>query len=496
MKTLKKQLAILLTLLMALSLAACGGSSTPDDPSDADLKKDVQSYITEVVAPDAEITKFAVEDSGAGSEDNTYEATCIVNYADDSLQYVDEFDLNYTVKDGKWELDKCKVNSEYDGRSSQAVGADTTAADSSAEGSEAASTTAASETVTQSDKLEDYTFTLEGVVYQLPFAYTQLTDNGWRIYSSGTYEDDKIGGTQYDTITMEKDGKQIDVDVINMSGNAKLRKDCNIGSITVFENQAEKMDFSIAKGIKVGASEDDVREAFGDPSDSNDYDEYTSLRYGDDDSSYIETVIVCDKGTDDYKDSYIQLQNFVATEDEEKTQSSDEVPSYLSTYKAPSELGDDKLSGNVEIEGDVYTLPAAPSAFTDNGWKVASNEDVASGRTGYLKLSKDGKEMEVQVKNLADYQTKASNCAVIQISVYHYDGDSKEVSIKLPGGVTIGTSSADLKNWAGDKFDYEKSDDSETYSYYESDEREFNMYVRCEKTVESITIENATWPTE
>lgn len=69
-----------------------------DAPSDADLKKDVQEYITEVVDESAKISNFRVEDSGEGKND-TYEANCIVTYANDTMQYVDEFDLSYEVKD-------------------------------------------------------------------------------------------------------------------------------------------------------------------------------------------------------------------------------------------------------------------------------------------------------------------------------------------------------------------------------------------------------------
>ena len=78
-------------------VTACGGGKTPDAPSDADLKKDVQEYITEVVDESAKISNFRVEDSGEGKND-TYEANCIVTYANDTMQYVDEFDLSYESK--------------------------------------------------------------------------------------------------------------------------------------------------------------------------------------------------------------------------------------------------------------------------------------------------------------------------------------------------------------------------------------------------------------
>jgi len=140
-------------------------------------------------------------------------------------------------------------------------GADTSNAQTDSSGAAEATTEAAAATATQlSDKLEDYTFLLEGDVYQLPFAYSVLADKGWRIYSSGYYEDTKISGSSYERLTLQKDKKTIEVSIINASGNAKELKDCNIGGIEVYASNKNAPEFSIAKGIKVGDKEDKIRE--------------------------------------------------------------------------------------------------------------------------------------------------------------------------------------------------------------------------------------------
>lgn len=69
-------------------------------------------------------------------------------------------------------------------------------------------------------------------------------------------------------------------------------------------------------------------------------------------------------------------------------------------------------------------MPAPVSAFTDNGWKIASQEDsVPSGRSlsSAIKLQKDGKEIEASVTNFADYQTKPENCAISTLAFYADD---------------------------------------------------------------------------
>lgn len=384
------------------------------------------------------------------------------------------------------------VNSDYAEKSSQAVGADTSNAQTDSSEASEATTEAAAATATQlSDKLEDYIFMLEGDVYQLPFAYSVLADKGWRIYDSGYYDDTKINGNSYDDITLQKDKKTINVYIINASGNAKELKDCNIGGISVYGSNKNAPEFSIAKDIKVGDKEDKVREAFGSPTDTSNYDEYNYLRYGEDNSI---TNIVCDNGTDEYNDAQVEIKNFVATEDDKKTETSDEVPEYLSTYVAPTELGTDPLYYNIEIENQVYTLPAPVSAFTDNGWKIASQEDsVPSGQSlSYaIKLQKDGKEIEASVTNFADYQTKPENCAIS--SFFFYTDESKNPEVKLPGEITMKSTSADLKKWASDKFDYNKSGDSESYSYYEDNG---SIDINCKKTINYISVKNEAWPSK
>ena len=131
-----------------------------------------------------------------------------------------------------------------------------------------------------------------------------------------------------------------------------------------------------------------------------------------------------------------------------------------------------------------------------NGWKIASQEDsVPSGRSlsSAIKLQKDGKEIEASVTNFADYQTKPENCAISYL--YFYADESKNPEVKLPGGITIKSTSEDVKKWAGDKFDYSKSGDSEYYNYYD-DDNEGYIAINCKKTVSSMSVRKETWPSK
>ena len=67
--------------------------------------------------------------------------------------------------------------------------------------------------------------------------------------------------------------------------------------------------------------------------------------------------------------------------------------------------------------------------------------------------------------------------------------------MKLPGGITIKSTSEDVKKWAGDKFDYSKSGDSEYYNYYD-DDNEGYIAINCKKTVSSMSVRKETWPSK
>ena len=121
------------------------------------------------------------------------------------------------------------------------------------------------------------------------------------------------------------------------------------------------------------------------------------------------------------------------------------------------ELGTDPFSYKIEIENRVYDFPTKISTFTDNGWKVTDsvNEEVS--------LQKNGKKIIVFVD---DYEFSLEKCEVK--GVYVYAEDNPE--IKLPGGITMNSTSNDLMKWAGNKFEYDKHTSySESYFYHGED---------------------------
>ena len=116
------------------------------------------------------------------------------------------------------------------------------------------------------------------------------------------------------------------------------------------------------------------------------------------------------------------------------------------------ELGTDPFSYKIEIENRVYDFPTKISTFTDNGWNVTDSVN------GEVSLQKNGKKIIVFVD---DYEFGLEKCEVK--GVYVYAEDNPE--IKLPGGITMNSTSNDLMKWAGNKFEYY----SERYFYHGED---------------------------
>lgn len=473
--------AVCLLLLIVIILVG-SQKNLPDVPLENTIRSDVQTYIAQNVDSTAQIIDFTLEDQEINSSDY-FIATCIVDYNDETTEYTDQFVLTYDATSTSWTLVACTLDEDYTLRSSVALDADMTG---STEEEESA-TEEESKVLTMSDDLDDYTFTLDGVVYQLPFAYTELEDNGW---SCSVSTSEKISGESHQSVTMRKDDTQFIAYIVNFSGNAKKIKKCKVGGIQV-DAGSDMPEFSIAEGITVGASEEEVREAFGDPQEvyeaSNNG--YVTLTYGE---GNIYTEFYCDTKDDDYDYSEIIVENFTADADDEKTETSEEVPEYLSTYTAPSSLGEDKISGNIEIEGDLYTIPCTVSAFLNNGWEITYQEgSVASGRSSTLDLSRDGKELYLSITNFSDYQTIPKNCAVTSVGFSEYS----DASFTLPGGLTKESSSTEAEEWVGTEFNYSKNGDSETYSYYEYDNRYFSLYINYENgTFSYMSIDCDTWP--
>lgn len=307
------------------------------------------------------------------------------------------------------------------------------------------------------EELDDFNFVLEGVEYQIPCRFEKLSENGWGISSpSGSTPDSLVPGKDYVVLTLTNGKKSIEIYSYNTSGNSVAIKECNVGYIS--GSLKTDAQLSLLNGITASSASDEIIGAFGTPYTHTFYKDKNLdvLTYRINDESNVYIKFERYNGEEDFKNSSVTISNFVTSEidpNETNTQS----PSYfLSDLVPPTLLGDDISSGNIEIEGDIYSLPTSIKNFINNGWEIIdAPEAIVSLGNRNVTIKKDGKTIKVTLTNFAEYQTVAENCAVTVVEI----GD--KVNATLAGGPNIGLE----KVYADTYSDFNVTKYSSYYSY-------------------------------
>ena len=341
-----------------------------------------------------------------------------------------------------------------------------------------------------SDDLYDYTFELEGVVYKLPCEYSVLKENGWTIYNASVTEEDYLVSDTGVSVTMTNDSnKIIMIYLYNLSGDAKMLKDAMVGGITVgyFSDSyceyydVENVEFSMAKGITLKSTEEDILAAFGVPNEREDGTDAVSLQYIEKQSEEegVTSAVTFEINTSEDADvnAAIAIGNIIET-DADKTETNEAVPDYLSIYTAPTEVGNDLTTGTFMLDGALYELPVPVSEFLANGWTIKQKPSyIVCNGEGEITVEKDGVKLTLEIINFAKYQTIAENCVVTSITVDDTDG----VDITLPGGLTFESSKADVDSVITEDFYYSEGNYRYYYSFTDYSEREFSIYLYVDK---------------
>ena len=291
-----------------------------------------------------------------------------------------------------------------------------------------------------SDDLEDFTFELDGKVYALPMTYKELQSEGWT--SMDASPEIPIGGREQYSISVIKNGKQLFCTVYNPSGDSRLIKDCALTKINTSTEYG--LEITVAKGIKLGDSEEKVKEAFGVPTHyGNTVNGTTELRYLLKNGYAFSSSVTFFYGKNGYCSIVLDA---IGNVENENTETKTEPPAYLDDYVRPTELGNDIFSGNVELfDGMIVKLPVPLREFLNNGWTVlsASRNYVVSKETMIAQIGKNGVTIDVEIKNSGDYQTTLENCIVHKIKATTSETEPQMI-ITLPGGISLGMKREEL----------------------------------------------------
>ncbi len=116
----------------------------------------------------------------------------------------------------------------------------------------------------------------------------------------------------------------------------------------------------------------------------------------------------------------------------------DRIPIGVQAYIEPRSLGTKTTSGILELDGDLYHMPATVSSFTDNGWVQTSDNSITSvdnslGETVYFE--RNGKKIALECDRVFEGSSLLENCFVTDINTYNNDEDA---ILTLPGGIKCG----------------------------------------------------------
>lgn len=329
---------------------------------------------------------------------------------------------------------------------------------------------AETETATEKEELSDdlYSFEakIDGEIYTFPMSYKDFTALGWEY--QGEESDELEPSNYFPTAQFKKGNLVIYGELVNLGINTVPVAECSIAGFSVDSYKiAEEPDTSIELpgGIKYGvATIDDIKEAYGNPTDTYEGDLYTKLTYEKDYYQRADLYVSNKTGVL----NEIELENVVYDEDSNAISEADvstDPTAEVLAYKAPEELGDDLDSSIVEYAGDLYQLPAPVSVFLDNGWKLDEEKSasvIAGKSSDWLYMSKDNQNFRTMVRNYSQDAATIENCFVTEVEGYIYDTN---LPITIQKGISIGMTENEVKD-ALDGIDYELDDNTNGYHYY------------------------------
>ena len=333
-------------------------------------------------------------------------------------------------------------------------------------------------------------FMLEGKEYTLPFDYTQFEADGW---TTSDNLDGTLDGMTLTSLYMYKDGgdeyETLNMDILNGSGNTIPIREGKLCSIMFTRRQLDVFSFELPGGITPADDQATVTGLLGEPEYTSETDDYTIITYGDE---YEQGKLTfCWNKDETMKDQdYIVVECYQTVE----TETSDEVPEYLSSYQAPGALTSDFSQAVVSLDGVLYQLPCPLTVFEENGWTLTEDESVAAGRSTIGTLEKDGKELDIEASNFADYQTTMRNCAVSLIRDFSYEYSDPVAELILPGNITFDSSQADLEATG-----LLEKDEQDTYINYDYRDYDLEVYYSIEwdkeeNHIDRIYVQGNTWP--
>ncbi|MCD7818277.1 MAG: hypothetical protein LUH07_04410 [Lachnospiraceae bacterium] len=316
---------------------------------------------------------------------------------------------------------------------------------------------------TEADSWMDYQITIDGDEYSFPMMCEDFVALGW--VSDET--EDTLEPYTYDIYYFTKEDLTCPVYILNLGINTLSVENCIVAGISIDRYYWDDSDIEVelpAGIIKGVSTADDIIAAYGTPTDTYEGTMYTQYTYEEDYNQEVELTIYLESGVLEE----IQIENFIEPEDFEPGEIDTDVPQSVLAYVKPDSLSDSLLDYEIEIAGEVYTLPVPVSVMTEDGWeldKENSDTQITAQYYGWVTLCKDNQTFSAIVTNSEDYATIPENCWLEELSVGGYTLDMDGA---LPGGVGIGITEEEFLSILeenGMEYEYSESSDYHYYTY-------------------------------
>lgn len=314
-----------------------------------------------------------------------------------------------------------------------------------------------------SDDIYDFQISIDGTIYQFPMWAKDFSALGWSYTGDATQT---LSSYQYTVAeTWVKDNVKVYACLANLTMNSLTYPESMVAGITLDSYYLEGSDWEIIlpKGIKYGeATRDDIIAAYGTPSDEYDGELYYMMTYEYDFYQEIELYVYKDSGVLEK----IDMRNMIELEGGDNSVDPT-VPDVVKEYKAPTELGNDLYVYNIQLEGNLYTLPCPVSELIANGFKIkesSSEMEIGANSYGWIELTYNNQSYSCIADNYADYATIVENCFITTMESNEYGSD---FDLVIPGNIKRGDSEASLLK-AIKNFNYEVDAESSTYYTYYS----------------------------
>ena len=314
-----------------------------------------------------------------------------------------------------------------------------------------------------SDDIYSFQVSIDGTIYQFPMWASDFEALGW------TYDGDASKTLSSNEYTAAEKWVKGDISVYtklaNLSMNTVTMTESMVGGITLEEYQLKdgNCEIILPKGIQYGVStKEDVIAAYGSPNYEYDGENWYKMGYEKDYYQSVYLYISAETG----KLCEIEIENIVELEGADNSVDAT-VPDVVKNYKAPTTLGDDLYEFDIELEGNLYTLPCPVSELLANGFTInEDNSESAFGAQGHgwLEIVYDNQAYHTIVQNFADYATTAENCFITDIETSIY---GPEYDLTIPCGIKRGDSEESvlekIKNY---NYEVDAEEGSE-FTYYE-----------------------------